>query len=113
MSSRIEKPLENEEEPGSQSSQNTKIATKKVADANSGTEVVSTDATVIERSRRPPSAIPDSTPRINEMMTVMMNTQPPRIAVLASRGTRNSITGLLNCAEVFQSPVIKPKSQLK
>src|SRR5437868_5816985 len=112
-SSRTEKPPEKEDEPGSQLSQKTKIATRKVAEANSGTEVVSTEATVMERSRRPPSAIPDRTPRISEMIMVRTNTQTPRIAVLASRGRRNSSTGRLNCADIFQSPVTKPRSQLK
>src|SRR6478736_8719457 len=95
-SSRIEKPPEKEDDPGSQSSQKTKIATRKVADANSGTEVVSTEATVMVRSRSDPSAIPDNTPRIRETIIVRTKTQPPRIAVLASRGARNSSTGRLN-----------------
>ena len=38
-----EKPLEKEDEPGSQLSQKTKIATRNVAEANSGIEVVSTE----------------------------------------------------------------------
>src|SRR5438067_12633853 len=113
ISSRTEKPPEKEDEPGSQLSQKTKIATRKVAEANSGTEVVSTEATVMERSRRPPSAIPERTPRMREMILVRTNTLPPRIAVLASRGARNSRTGRLNCAEIFQSPVMKPRSQPK
>ena len=65
-----EKPFEKDEEPGSQSSQKTKIATRNVAEANSGIEVVSTERMVIARSRRLASAMPDSTPRTSEMATV-------------------------------------------
>src|SRR3990170_4152261 len=101
------KPLEKDDEPGSQSSQKTKMATRKVAEAKSGIEVVSTERTVIARSRRLASAIPEKTPRTSEMHMVRRNTQPPRMAVFFSRGSRKSKTGALNCADSFQSPVKK------
>src|SRR5262245_54647550 len=113
ISSIQEKPFENDDEPGSQFSQNTKIATRKVAEANSGSEVVSTETIVMVRSRRLASLMPASTPRASEMATVITNTQPASIAVLASRGARNLRTGAANCADSFQSPVRKPPSQLR
>src|SRR4051812_41937045 len=90
MSSAQENPFEKDEDPGSQSSQKTKMATRKVAEANSGIDVVSTESTVIVRSRTLASAIPENTPRMSAIVTVHRNTQPPRMAVLAKRGSRKS-----------------------
>src|SRR4051812_35561555 len=108
MSSTQEKPFEKDEEPGSQLSQKTKMATRKVAVANSGSDVVKTERTVIVRSRVLASLTPEITPRTSEMATVLTNTRPPSMAVLASRGSRKSYTGALNCADLFQLPVRKP-----
>src|SRR5687768_17867035 len=94
-----------EEVPGSQSSQNTKIASRNVADANSGTDVVSTETKEIDRSMKLPSAMPESTPSTSEMRTVRLKTHSASMPVFNRLGRMISITGRLNWIEVPKSPV--------
>src|SRR5829696_5393941 len=90
--------------PGSHPSQKTKTARRKVAEAHSGTEVVTTDRSETDRSLALPSALPDKTPSTSEMMTVRLNTHRASIPVLARLGRSTCKTGRLNWIEVPKSP---------
>src|SRR3712207_8995473 len=81
-----------DEVPGSQPSLNTNSATRNVADANSGTEVVRTETKEMPRSSPDPSRIPDSTPSRSDKGIMIANTQSARMPVLAKRSQSSVLT---------------------
>ena len=98
------KPPVIDEVPGSQPSLNTNSATRKVAEANSGTEVVRIERNEILRSSAEPSRMPASTPSSSDSGIMIANTHKARMPVLASRSQSRSLTGVLKRIESPKSP---------
>src|SRR3546814_3409022 len=86
--------------PGSQLSQNTKIAETNTALAKSGIEVVTIDRNDTSRSTAGPWRIPARMPRVNATGTITANARPARVKVCARFGSSRSITGSRKCTEV-------------
>jgi len=83
---------------------NTKNATRNVADANSGTDVVSTENVETARSVPEPSRMPAITPRKSEIGIMIAKTISARRPVLARRGQSSSETGVLKRMDSPKSP---------
>ena len=91
--------------PGSHPSQNTKMAARNTALANSGIEVVTMLVTEMIRSSREPSRMPARTPRISDSGIITAKVQKPRMAVFQSLGHSTSATGTLKRMDSPKSPV--------
>jgi hypothetical protein len=99
--------------PGSHFSTRTNRKDRKVAEANSGTEVVMIDRIEIDRSVAEPSRMPASTPSTTETGTITAKTKAARIAVLPRRGHSTAATDVLNRRESPKLPLAIRPSQAK